>query len=208
MIAQLLTPAAHTAGWTAASEAFRWLIPAVETAALASGNWPMMRDPAPSEWTCFPRVASRTVGMDASAVPGARDFAVATVHRWGAGERSGDVAVVVSELLTNALRHALPARSPAGQRRAIRLALLQPGPCVLCAVADPSRTPPARQEPTALAETGRGLHVVGAFSDSWGYAALGEQGKVVWATFSTVPRSGTEPASSRPTEEARMGAWR
>jgi hypothetical protein len=51
--------------------------------------------------------AIRTPGTDATAVPAARDFAIATVQRWGGAERSGDV-VVVSELLANALRHALP----------------------------------------------------------------------------------------------------
>lgn len=196
MIAQLLAPAAVTAGRRGAGEGFRWLIPAMETAALASGNWPLMRDPAPSEWTCFPRVASRTVGMDGNAVRAARDFAVATAHRWGVGERSGDIAVVVSELLTNALRHAMPPRSQGRQRRAIRLGLLQPGPCVICAVADPSRTPPLRQEAGSLAETGRGLQVVGALSDSWGFAVLGERGKIVWAMFSTVSRPGRAGSGS------------
>jgi hypothetical protein len=133
-------------------------------------------------------VAIRTPGLDTTAVPAARDFAIATVQRWGVAERSSDIAVVVSELLTNALRHALPQPSPARPRRAIQLGLLQPGPCVLCAVADPSRRPPVLRNPSALAETGRGLHLVGAFSDNWGYAALGDLGKVVWAIFSTLPR--------------------
>ena len=55
-------------------------------------------------------------------------------------------------------------------------------------VADPSRNPPVLKNPSALAETGRGLHLVGAFSDSWGYAALGDRGKAVWAMFSTGPQ--------------------
>ena len=74
-------------------------------------------------------------------VPAARAFATATVQRWGVAERCNDVAVVVSELLTNALCHALPEPRPAGLGRAIQLGLLQPGPCLLCVVADPSRNP-------------------------------------------------------------------
>jgi hypothetical protein len=169
----------------------------METAALVSGNWPLTPAPAPWQWTCFPRVAIRTPGADAQAVPAARDFATATVQRWGVAERSSDIAAVVSELLANALTHALPGPGPARPHRVIQFGLAQPGPWVLCAVADPSRTPPVLKNPGALTETGRGLHLVGAFSDNWGYTALGDLGKVVWAIFSTMPRPG-RPGSGEP----------
>jgi hypothetical protein len=51
--------------------------------------------------------------------------------------------------------HALPDSGGTRARRKVRLALLQPGPCVLCAVADPSRTAPDPKEADVLAETGR-----------------------------------------------------
>jgi hypothetical protein len=41
------------------------------------------------------------------------------------------------------------------------------------------------KEADPLAETGRGLHVVGALADAWGYTQPGDRGKVVWAMFST-----------------------
>ena len=100
-------------------------------------------------------------------------------------ERGDDIAIVVSELLTNALRHALPAPGDLRPRRPVRLGLLQPGPCVLCAVSDPSDQLPAPREPDWLDETGRGLHVVSALSDDWGCTAPNRLGKVVWATFAT-----------------------
>jgi histidine kinase-like protein len=193
MITQLSTPVAWRAG---PRDGFGWLKPAMETAALASGNWPPLPDPAPWQWTCFPRVAIRTPELDARAVPAAREFAVATAHRWGVAERSADIAIVVSELLTNALRYALPVPGQTRPRQSIRLGLLQPGPCVLCAVCDPSRTAPVPKEPGPFAETGRGLHVVGAVSDLWGYA-LGDLGKVVWAMFATAPAHDAGPAACR-----------
>ena len=67
--------------------------------------------------------------------------------------------------------------------RPVWLGLLQPGPCVLCAVADPSEAAPTPQTPGSLAETGRGLHIICALSDQWGYTAPSETGKVVWALF-------------------------
>jgi hypothetical protein len=70
-------------------------------------------------------------------------------------------------------------------RSPIRLALLQPGACVVCAVADPSRRTPVLKESGHLAETGRGLHVISALADEWGYTVPGDSGKVVWAMFSS-----------------------
>ena len=162
-----------------------WLAPVVEMAGVASGNWPLWPESGPGAWTCFPRVAIRSPGVHPTPVRAARDFAVATVRRWGVAERTDDVAVVVSELVTNAMCHALPDSGGTRARRKVRLALLQPGPCVLCAVADPSRAAPELKEADVLAETGRGLHVVGALADTWGYTQPSDRGKVVWAMFST-----------------------
>ena len=161
-----------------------WLASAMEMAALASGSRPLVPDLHPTGWACLPRVATRTPGADARSVRAARDFAVATVERWGAAQLSGDIAIVVSELLTNALRHALPESGQAGPRPVIRLGLLQAGPCILCAVADPSARAPVPKQSSMLAETGRGLQVVGALADAWGYTTPGDTGKVVWAVFS------------------------
>jgi anti-sigma regulatory factor (Ser/Thr protein kinase) len=175
------------AGSLADGTARHWLAPVMDMAASASRNWPPPPDPGPQGWTCFPRVAIRTPGAESRSVRAARDFTIATLHRWGAADRSEDIAIVVSELLTNALRHALPGPGGTPRRWPLRLGLLQPGPCVLCAVADPSQQPPMPKEPSYLAETGRGLHVIGALADTWGYTTPSDTGKVVWAMFSTKP---------------------
>jgi len=95
------------------------------------------------------------------------------------------------------MRCVTPCQDPARPPRVIQLGLAQPGPCLLCAVGDPSRKPPVLKYPGALDETGRGLHLVGAFSDNWGYTALGDLGKAVWAIFSTAPRPAS-PGSGEP----------
>jgi anti-sigma regulatory factor (Ser/Thr protein kinase) len=160
-----------------------WLAPVLQMAAVASGNWPLWPEPGSQGWTCFPRVATRSLAMKPKPARAARDFATATAQRWGAGERADDIAIVASELVTNALRHALPASGETRHHRAVRLGLLQPGPCVLCAVADPGWTVPVAKETDVLAETGRGLHVVSALADLWGYTAPTDEGKAVWAMF-------------------------
>jgi Histidine kinase-like ATPase domain len=174
---------------------WHWLMSGADMAALASGSWllppdpPAAADQAARDWTCSPRIATRTPGTDARSVRAARDFIVTTLRRWDAQGRGDDIAVVVSELLTNALRHTLPCRGGIRPPCPIRLGLLQCGPCVLCAVADASGMPPVPAEPAPLAESGRGLGVIGALSDCWGYTVLGDMGKVVWATFSAEPES-------------------
>lgn len=162
-----------------------WLAPAMEMAAAAGGNWPPVYA-APVALTAarFPRVATRTPGLHAGSVRAARDFTRATLQRWGVTTCRDDVAVVMSELLTNALHHALPPGA-AQPRWPIRLGLLQPGPCVLCAVADPSDQVPMLKDPDYLAESGRGLHVVASLSSGWGWTAPGRAGKIVWAMFPT-----------------------
>jgi anti-sigma regulatory factor (Ser/Thr protein kinase) len=174
--------AAHPSHLTA-GPGCRWLMLAAEMAGLVNGDrWPAP-DPVPMGRARPPRIATRLLGADPGSVRAARDFTVATLHRWGAAERSPDITLVVSELLTNALRHALPGSGDTGTRRPVWLGLLQPGPCVLCAVADPSTAAPTPQTSGSMAETGRGLHIICTLSDQWGYTTPSETGKVVWALF-------------------------
>lgn len=167
--------------YLAASSGCYWLSLAADMAAAATSNW------RPSQghalMACLPQTATRLPGADGESVRVARDFTIATLHRWGVADRCQDIAIVVSELLTNALRHALPAPTDTRPRWPIRLGLVQPGPWVLCAVADPSEAVPVPQTPGSLAETGRGLHIIRALSDNWGYTTPDHTGKVVWATF-------------------------
>ncbi|HEX9355427.1 MAG TPA: ATP-binding protein [Streptosporangiaceae bacterium] len=200
------------AGSLVGGTARHWLAPVMEMAAVASGNRPPSPEPGPLGWTCFPKVATRTPGVDAGSVRAARAFTIATLQRWGAADRTDDVAIVVSELLTNALRHALTGPGETPPRWPVRLGLLQPGPCVLCAVADPSQQPPVPKEPSHLAETGRGLHVICALADTWGYTTPSDTGKVVWAMFSTQAhpapprlRLGSPPDLRAPQQAASPG---
>jgi hypothetical protein len=201
-------PAAQLGPVAASYARWSWLQSAAEMAALYSGAWPgepgraaWPGEPAPSAWppgggwTSAPRVATRSLGQSASSISAARAFTLLTMQRWQVIDCPDDVAAVVSELLTNALRHALPTcagsddsggagAGPAA--RPIRLGLLHLGPCVLCAVADPSAKAPVPRQPDWLEESGRGLQVVASLSSQWGFCIAPDLlGKVVWATFVT-----------------------
>lgn len=167
----------------AGSAASHWLPPAVEMAALVSDELALGPD-CDMRWACFPGVGAPTLGGQASRVRRARDFTATTLHQWGVAGRCDDIAIVVSELVTNALQHARPASSNTCAGSPIQLGLLHPGHCVMCAVSDASRAVPVPKEPDLFDETGRGLHVIAALSDQWGYTTSVDMGKVIWALFS------------------------
>lgn len=177
-----MTPASAPApGYVAATAnngaSWDWMRPAAEMAALAEIRG----------YSQHVRVATRALSLEPVSVRRARDFTLSTLRRWGLAALADDIVVVVSELLTNALRHTGQAGKSETASRVggwpIRLGLLCPRSGVLCAVADPSPRVPVMREPDYLAETGRGLHVVASLSDGWGWTVPGQDGKVVWARF-------------------------
>jgi len=168
----------------AGSAASHWLAPAVEMAALESDELALGPDYAGMCWACFPGFGTPTPDGQANRVRRARDFTASTLHQWGVAGRCDDITIVVSELVTNALQHARPASSSSRAGWPIQLGLLHPGHRVMCAVADASKAVPVPRDPDLFDETGRGLHVIAALSDQWGYTTSVDTGKVIWALFS------------------------
>lgn len=137
------------------------------------------------------------LGPEPESVTDARHFTMTTLCSWGLGQLCDDAALVVSELVTNALRHSLPplhAHQRTGCSGTILLRLLQSryrgladSGAVLCGVVDNAAEAPRRKEPDFAAETGRGLHIVESFSERWGWTPLPHGGKIVWALFGAAP---------------------
>jgi hypothetical protein len=101
-----------------------------------------------------------------------------------AGTGSGlDVAITVSELLSDALRYGPAPATEVESYPALRLAYWDRWSCAVCGVTDESDQAPVAVEAEGLAESGRGLQVVPALSESWGWNPRADGGKVVWALF-------------------------
>jgi serine/threonine-protein kinase RsbW len=112
------------------------------------------------------------------AVPCVRHHARQVLWDAGLKELIDPVELVVSEMVTNAVR----ACGGLDSEAALRLWLAVTDEGVLVMVWDASPSKPQRQSPEPEAEGGRGLLLVDAVSASWGSFDLsGEPGKVVWA---------------------------
>lgn len=138
--------------------------------------------------------------QDGSVSPAvARNFTAETLRAWGFPQLVPDAQIVVSELVTNALRHAPRRPDPPSDPQCRSSPRRDCGPPILlwlvnhvdvtgrfhigCGVGDASeRVPTPSRECDLSAETGRGLHLVDALSIAWGWILTGD-GKIVWALF-------------------------
>jgi anti-sigma regulatory factor (Ser/Thr protein kinase) len=127
----------------------------------------------------------RLVALPAS-VGQARRFTRLQLRRWGLAELTDDAELLISELLTNAVRATAGLLTPAASRRPVdngrnmvivRLRLAVTG--LYIEVGDTHPDPPAPAHPTEFDERGRGLHLIMALSEDWGHYPS-ETGKIVW----------------------------
>ncbi|MFE9904329.1 ATP-binding protein [Streptomyces achromogenes] len=107
-----------------------------------------------------------------SAAP-ARRLVRAACAAWRLDDLAEDGALIVSELVANAVQHA--------RRDSIRVVVERPGTArVRIGVVDFSKTPPVRKAPGPEDEGGRGLALVTELAEGWGSEPL-PWGKRVWA---------------------------
>ncbi len=117
------------------------------------------------------QVASWEFPSEPSAVARARALTRAQLDAWGMPELDFTTGLVVSELVTNAVRY--------GGRGPVSLRLLRDD-SLICEVSDRSNTSPRIRRAATTEEGGRGLFLVAQFTKSWG-ARYMPQGKTVWA---------------------------
>ncbi|MEE1939239.1 SpoIIE family protein phosphatase [Streptomyces sp. TRM 70361] len=112
---------------------------------------------------------SWTFPAETYAVRRARDAVRRALRGWGLDALVDDTALLVSELVTNSLRHA---HGPIGVR-------MVRGSSLLVEVSDPLPVPPRERTATADDEGGRGIQLVARAARRWG-TRYGPIGKTVW----------------------------
>jgi anti-sigma regulatory factor (Ser/Thr protein kinase) len=115
------------------------------------------------------RVATWDLPADPAVVTSAREQALGRLADWGLDEAAFTTELVISELVTNAIRHA---RSPI-QLRLIRDRTL------ICEVSDGSSTAPHPRLAREFDEGGRGLLLVSQLTQRWGSRQT-PHGKTIW----------------------------
>ncbi|MET7378052.1 SpoIIE family protein phosphatase [Streptomyces sp. NPDC005526] len=123
---------------------------------------------APSE------VATWLIPADPALVAPIRRQAVEQLGVWDLSEAVFTTELVVSELVTNAIRYGTPP---------IRLRLIHDDDRIICEVSDTSHTAPHLRRAKTWDEGGRGLLLVARLTRRWGSRHTAE-GKTIWAELS------------------------
>ncbi|KUN89881.1 phosphatase [Streptomyces bungoensis] len=118
-------------------------------------------------------VASWDLDADPVCVSQARSNVAQQLSSWGLEEVEFSAELIVSELVTNAIRYGRPP---------IRLRLIHDR-ALVCEVSDTSSTTPHLRRARTYDEGGRGLLLVAQFAEHWG-TRHSRHGKTVWAELS------------------------
>ena len=115
------------------------------------------------------RVAVMDVPADPAVVADARSWAARRLESWGLDGMGSVTELVVSELVTNAIRYGAPP---------IQLRLIK-DTAVICEVSDASSTAPHMRRTRVFDEGGRGLLLVARLAQRWG-TRHSHEGKTIW----------------------------
>ncbi|BCL18609.1 SpoIIE family protein phosphatase [Streptomyces tuirus] len=123
------------------------------------------------------QVATWDIPADPALVAPIRKQVVEQLERWGLSEVTFTAELVVSELVTNAIRYGAPP---------IRLRLIHDEATLICEVSDTNHTAPHLRRAKTWDEGGRGLLLVAQLTQRWGSRHTSE-GKTIWAELALLP---------------------
>ncbi|MFD9003062.1 SpoIIE family protein phosphatase [Streptomyces sp. NPDC059582] len=116
------------------------------------------------------QIASWTLPSDETTVRQARNLAAFQLNQWGLDSLEDSTKLIVSELVTNAVRHSTGPISLRLKRHQV----------LTCEVSDTDASSPRPRRARTVDENGRGLALVAQMSRRWGTRSA-PVGKVVWA---------------------------
>lgn len=137
-------------------------------------------------------IASWDFPADPAVVRTARHRAARQLREWGLDHLVPDTELIVSELVTNAVRHGV---GP------LRLRLIK-HQVLTCEVFDSGSGHPRLRHARGVDGNGRGLFMIAQLCHRWGFrSATG--GKLVWVD-QDLPRAPSDPYPRRPPPHARL----
>jgi anti-sigma regulatory factor (Ser/Thr protein kinase) len=139
----------------------------------------MMRMPA--DWWDSPSAVGCPLSRGPQSARAARRLTRNTLRDWGLSALAEDAETIVGEFVANAVTHAAAVRDRKPTAENLGLRLLRRNGEVICAVLDPSDAAPVLKDAGGVEEAGRGLQMVDALSDVWGWSPVAGRGKAVWA---------------------------
>lgn len=114
----------------------------------------------------------------------AREFVRTTLSLWHREDLSDQAALITSELVTNAVQAPRPPYRDA-PTEVVRVRILADRSRAVIEVWDEASGIPVLRDAGDFEEGGRGLTLVDAIADKWGWVpAAGRDGKCVWAEVS------------------------
>jgi Histidine kinase-like ATPase domain len=155
-----------------------------------------------------PRLSHLVLADTPNAVAWARRHTVDILSRWQVPPDLVETArLLVSELTTNAIRHAEPADEPAAFSPltpvgTVGLMLWLDSARLVLQVQDHDPRPPVVKSVGEDAENGRGLFLVDGLSSRWGYYYPTPGLKAVWAELSRMQGPGRHPPERPRGDEA------
>ncbi|MEU1629341.1 ATP-binding protein [Streptomyces sp. NPDC020096] len=114
-----------------------------------------------------------------------RRITAAHLRHWGLTALADNAALVVSELVTNAIRH--------GQGRPVGLRVVRSARELRIEVTDGNPTPPRPRSAGITDESGRGLLIVAALAQEWG---VSPDGRTTWCSLA-IPEGGRDGRHDR-----------
>ncbi|MDF6042263.1 ATP-binding protein [Streptomyces sp. JH14] len=159
--------------WSRTLEPVRPLDAPRASATAWDASWPLRRDPA--------------------SVPRARRLVTAQLVHWNLAEPADIAELLVSEAVTNALRHT---------RGSLRLNLQVRGSRLRCEVEDTEQAGPVRRFVDVDSEGGRGIELLDQLSEAWGSTSTAT-GKTMWFELPAHAEAATKtPSPEEPTASA------
>ncbi|MFE5680704.1 SpoIIE family protein phosphatase [Streptomyces erythrochromogenes] len=142
------------------------------------------------------RIAEWEVPGEHSAVSWVRNAGSAQLVEWGLGDIAFAAELILSELVTNAIRYG---SAPVGVR-------LLRDRSLICEVSDSSSTSPHLRYAATTDEGGRGLFLVAQYAERWG-TRYTDRGKVIWAELPLTGGGEPQPPAPLDLDALEDMAW-